>query len=642
MLLPLAGCIATQSNGGGGGGGTTTVTISPTSATLAVTAQQTFTAVVTGPPDTAVVWFVNGMQGGDATTIGQIDGMGVYTAPLHVPSPSTVSITAESAANNTPSNTATVTITSAPTVTVTPNQMFLPVGGSQTFTAAVTGATSPTITWSQASAGSCGAGGSISNGVYTAPTMITVSPCAVTVTAMITVGGVNYMGSAQINVHATVTINGPPGDITAGPPTSIGLGAYWQYTATVNGAPASQQGVTWYPYTSDPGGCTAGSFQAPIPNTTGLYFSPPTCVPPSPEITITATATFDPNWPATTKITVQATDPLGTPAVGATIPCPSGIGGVNGGTCYQINTTCPGVDPWSAYLKVNNPVGTPVGTVILGTGSGGSALYDNDFPDFFYTDSGGDTINGGMNVVQGILDDGFTTAQVSFGSPFNNTNTSNGWLTGPGGVRRLACRYASVVQWVSQNINASANLPLCATGNSGGAGAIGYAVTDYGMDSVLAMVETTSGPPMTRLDEACVPPAQGITQNFTCNPGDTPVPLPLYYSISEAQIIDPAYPDTYCQNAINGSGPQAPSGLFISDSVLGGPQPPTVTPTYVNILLGGQDNSSAVMQASTWGQALGLTLANRPCVEDAPHAIPAAPSGVARIISDIQMLCKLP
>jgi hypothetical protein len=157
-------------------------------------------------------------------------------------------------------------------------------------------------------------------------------------------------------------------------------------------------------------------------------------------------------------------------------------------------------------------------------------------------------------------------------------------------------------------------------------------------------VETTSGPPMTRLDEACVPPANGMTQNFTCNPGDTPVPLPLNYSLSEAEIIDPAYSQPFCSNAINQTGTQAAANLLLSDSVLGGPQPPSVTPTYVNILLGGQDTSAAVMQGSTWGQALGLTLANRPCVEDAPHPIPAAPSGdgATRIVSDIQMLCKLP
>lgn len=644
-LLPLAGCLASAPGKGGGGGGsgtqTTTVTISPASASVFTSGTlPPFQDTVVGPPDTAVVWFVNNIQNGDLQTVGKIDGAGVYTAPAHVPSPNTVSVTAQTVANNTVSNTATITISTAPTVTVTPNPIFLPVGGNQTFTPSVSGVSNPVVAWSMNSVGNCATNGSISNGVFVAPSMITVSPCAVTITASTTVGNVLYTGNALANVHATVTINGPPGNLSAGPPDTIGLDANWQYTATVNGASAANQEVSWFPYSSDPGNCTAGSFSPPIPNTTGLYFAP-NCVPPSPQITITATATFDPSWPAKATVTVQSPDPLGTPATGSTIPCPTGIGGVAGGVCYQINTTCPGIATWPAYLKVNTPAGSSLGTVILGTGSGGSALYDN-YSDFFYNNGAN---NGGLDVVQGILDGGFTTVQVSFGSPFNNTNTTSGWLTGPGGVRRLACRYAAVAQWVYDHIhNDNTNLPMCATGNSGGSGAIAYAVTDYGLDNILAMVETTSGPPMTRLDEACVPPANGITQNFTCNPGDTPVPLPLNYSLSEAEIIDPAYSQPFCSNAINQTGTQAAANLFLSDSVLGGPQPPSVTPTYVNILLGGQDTSAAVMQGSTWGQALMLTLANRPCVEDAPHPIPAAPSGdgAARIVSDIQMLCKLP
>ena len=85
---------------------------------------------------------------------------------------------------------------------------------------------------------------------------------------------------------------------------------------------------------------------------------------------------------------------------------------------------------------------------MFGTGTGGAALYDNDSPDFF----DGST-NGGLNVVQSVLNAGYTTVQVTFGSPF--AQQPNGWLTGPGGVRKLACRYATVAQWVYQNIHNS-------------------------------------------------------------------------------------------------------------------------------------------------------------------------------------------
>jgi hypothetical protein len=276
--------------------------------------------------------------------------------------------------------------------------------------------------------------------------------------------------------------------------------------------------------------------------------------------------------------------------------------------------------------------------VIFASGQGGGeALYDND-SSFFYNNN---TINGGLSVVQGVINAGFTTAQLSFGAPFDNSTTT-GWLTGPGGVRRLACRYAAVAQWVYTNIhNSNATAPMCATGNSGGAGAVAYSLTEYGQSNIFAMVEPTSGPPMSRLDEACV--STGSTQIFKCNTGDVGVELPLNYAPSEAAIVDPAYAQPYCSNAVNGTGTQVPAGLFLSDSVLGGIQPPpSGAPAYVNLLFGGQDTSSGVIQGLTWGQALVLTPSQRACVEDAPHAIPASSDGAARIVSDIQALCKLP
>jgi hypothetical protein len=73
--------------------------------------------------------------------------------------------------------------------------------------------------------------------------------------------------------------------------------------------------------------------------------------------------------------------------------------------------------------------------------------------------------------------------------------------------------------------------------------------------------------------------------------------------------------------------------------ILGGPQPPNVGPTYVNIVLGGLDTTAAVQQAQKWGQALNLN--RRVCVEDAPHALPSVADGAQQIVTDIQNLCKL-
>lgn len=419
-------------------------------------------------------------------------------------------------------------------------------------------------------------------------------------------GGSSVSGAIQ----PSVTVN------IASAPAAIGAGANWQYSATVSGN--SNQSVRWT--------ATAGN----IDSNTGLYIAPAT-VPNPAKVTISAASVAASSAVGTTTVTVQANDPLGS-AQGSSITCPNFGGGVSGSSaCYQVNLTCDGIADFSGYLKVNQPAGTPLGTVIFGTGKGGSGLYDSE------SDFG----SGGPNVVQGILNAGFTTVQVSFGAPFN-LQTPNGWLTGPGGVRRLACRYATLAQWVFQNIhNSSTTAPLCATGNSGGAGAIAYAVTDYGMNSIFSMIEETSGPPMARLDEACVPASNAACQTkpFTCNNGDPVENLATCYSLSEAAIVDTAYSQPVCSNAINGTA--APNGLLLSDSILGGITPPSFPKTRVNILFGGQDTSSAVEQGLVWGGSLTGANKTQACVTDAPHAIPSVLDGATQIVTDIQNLCKV-
>ncbi len=415
-----------------------------------------------------------------------------------------------------------------------------------------------------------------------------------------------------------------PGITIASAPSQIGAGANWQFSVALSGASANQS-VNW---SINPQ--SAGSIDS-----SGLYIAPTTGTFP---LTVTVTATSQANSSATASDSISVTqiDPLGT-AQGSSIPCPTFGGGLPAAssTCYQVNTSCPGAADFSAYVKVNQPAGTPAGTVIFGTGTGGTSLYDYDVPDFF----NGST-NGGLAIVQSVLNAGFTTVQVTFGAPFND-NTPNGWLTGPGGVRRLACRYATVAQWVYQNIhNSNTSAPMCATGNSGGSGVIAYALTDYGLDSIFAMVEETSGPPMSRLDEACLPPSNSTCQpqQFTCNSGDPVENLSTCYSVDDAGIIDTAYPQPYCKNAIDGTAP--PPGLFLSDSVLGGPQR-TFPKTRVNVLVGGQDTTAAVEQGLTFVDSLTNTTKGQSCVTDAPHPIPSAADGAAAIATDIENFCRL-
>lgn len=74
------------------------VSISPVSVSLRIKKKRQFTATVQGTSNTAVVWKVNGIVGGNAT-VGTITQTGYYGAPGRVPSPATVTVSATSVAD---------------------------------------------------------------------------------------------------------------------------------------------------------------------------------------------------------------------------------------------------------------------------------------------------------------------------------------------------------------------------------------------------------------------------------------------------------------------------------------------------------------------------------------------------------------
>jgi hypothetical protein len=393
--------------------------------------------------------------------------------------------------------------------------------------------------------------------------------------------------------------------------STIGVGANRQLNATVSGS--TNHGVTWTVNGIANGNATYGT----VDPTTQLYFAPAS-VPNLSSFKIVATSKADKTKSATATVSVVPADPLGTVNNVKTITCPGG--GLSGATCQQMAIACEGVSNWNAYVKINRPSGTSKGVVMYGIGTGGSGLYDTEF-------------TYGQTAVQNVLDAGFTTVQVSFGAPFT-TNAPNGWLTGPGGVRRLACRYATLAQWVDTHVLTSSTQPLCATGNSGGSSTIAYALSNYGLDKIFSMVEITSGPPMSRLDYGCL--CQHGSASTTCGQGD----LSYCYGTGNAAIVDPAYAQPICTNAVNGHPSPIAGALFLSDSI-DGPGATTAFPkTYVNVLYGGLDNSAAVPLSLQWYDQVS-TSKSQSCVADAPHPMANAKDAANQIANDITTLCRL-
>jgi len=286
MAVMLAACgssnptIASTSTAG------VTVTISPTTASIQLTKTQQFTATVTGSSNVAVTWKVNDVVGGN-TTIGTVSTSGLYTAPAAQPSPSTVNVTAVSAADTSKSASAAVTV-NAP-IAVSPSSVTVAATQTQQFTALVTFSTNTAVTWQVNDiAGGNSTVGTISDtGLYTAPNTIP-NPRTVVVKAI-------SKADASQTSTATVTITAPPIVIS---PTAVTLaaGATQAFTATAGGNTITP---IW-----------SLTCQSQVPNGCGTIakdgtFTAPLSPPPGGTVTINASVADGSAAPSNTTATIQ-------------------------------------------------------------------------------------------------------------------------------------------------------------------------------------------------------------------------------------------------------------------------------------------------------------------------------------------------
>ncbi|MGH9679240.1 MAG: hypothetical protein ACRD4Y_04760, partial [Candidatus Acidiferrales bacterium] len=162
------------------------VAISPASVMRATGRRQTFLAQVNDSPNQNISWTVNGIAGGTAA-VGQIcvagsdpcqpisgenSGSVDYLAPVVVPFPNPVTVTATSQADGTTSNSASVTILPHLVLNVLPGTAAVADGSKTQFSATVLGANNQQVIWNISGSGCAPAEacGSIdSSGLYTAP-----------------------------------------------------------------------------------------------------------------------------------------------------------------------------------------------------------------------------------------------------------------------------------------------------------------------------------------------------------------------------------------------------------------------------------------------------------------------------------------
>ncbi len=287
------------------------VTVSPSTASVEKGGSQTFSATVTGSnsPAQTVTWTVTGKSSANT----KIGNDGKLTVGTDENTGTTLTVTATSTVDTGKSGTATVTVAvSAPTVssvTVSPSTASVEKGGSQTFSASVSGTNSPaqTVTWSVSGNNSAntqiGTDGKLTVGADEIADSLTV-------TATSTVDGTKS-GTATVTVTPlpapTVT------SVSVSPSTaSVAKGESKIFGATVTGSNSPAQTVTWGVSGQHSSGTAIGSDGK---LTVGADETAAT-------LTVTATSTVDATKFGTATVTVTTTPPP-TPTVSSVTVSPS-------------------------------------------------------------------------------------------------------------------------------------------------------------------------------------------------------------------------------------------------------------------------------------------------------------------------------
>lgn len=238
------------------------VVVAPASDSLHVNETVQFTATVSGVTNTAVTWAVNGITGGNST-LGTIDSTGLYTAPVSVPIPGMLTITATSVADPTLPGVANVKIYPARFMKIFPTTVSVLPGGTLGFQyhtnvyfLTTKNSFGQLVTWSvNGIAGGNASVGTIDQaGTYFAP--LTLQTVTVSVqslinpafTASATVTVTPAAGSSSATLVDTLTKIRPYDVVSGSPAISLAAAqqeyADWQVMVTANGQDLSNVDVT--------------------------------------------------------------------------------------------------------------------------------------------------------------------------------------------------------------------------------------------------------------------------------------------------------------------------------------------------------------------------------------------------------------
>jgi uncharacterized protein (DUF1800 family) len=334
------------------------VVVMPATATVRTGNLQAFTAMVTGAVNLSATWTVNGIAGGNST-IGTIAANGTYTAPLVLPTPNTVTVTATSVEDTTRSGSATVTLENAipvissvaPTIVTASTQSELTVSGTGFTPGSVVNL--GTIAFST---------------TFIAPTqLVAVGTPTLAQVGTVPVTVVNPDPGGSTSAPVNIQVVGPNSNITVtvSPKTAtLGAGNVQQFQATVTGS--IDLSVAWSVNGVSYGNSTVGTM-----DNSGNYTAPNNIVGLG---SVTVTAASNANPAKTDSATVTLTNPV--PTLTSITPATLGLGAfqmtLNGTGFVSTSTATFGGQPMQVtyvtstmITAIGNASSTQVGSVTV-------------------------------------------------------------------------------------------------------------------------------------------------------------------------------------------------------------------------------------------------------------------------------------
>ncbi|MCI0363864.1 MAG: hypothetical protein L0219_08285, partial [Phycisphaerales bacterium] len=309
-------------------------------------------------------------------------------------------------------------------------------------------------------------------------------------------------------------------------------------------------------------------------------------------------------WSVSSRLSrqvVKAQTQLGTVTE---LPEPCATGSLPNSTCRRLRVSCAGINPVDVQIRIMEPSGVAIrGTVVFSSGASGTGFYEGNSSSLF----------------QSVTAMGFRVVDRAWAGP-------NGWTTSEGGMRKQACRYATLLTWLRDRIHIQGKFVV--SGNSGGSAEIGYALTTWQRGDIIDLAIPTSGPAVARLDYACGNPP----------PHEWPA---LCTSILPPGALECA--PSCSLGAGRGVCNQASSAptleILRNDSVVHPEAVLNYPKTRVHFLYGKRDCGESVPQGLTWS----TNVTSQKVIEfvpNTPHVMASTVEGRAAIVNAIDLGTK--